>query len=124
LPSPNWSNLGHIISSKGVATDLGKIADMLHWPTLINFTKLRAFLGLTGYYRRFVKDYGVIAKPLTNLLRHSTFQWSVATQEAFDLLKHKMTTAHVLALPNFNATFTVEIDACGEGVGAILMQFG
>jgi hypothetical protein len=116
--------LGHIISHKGVATDQSKIQDMLNWLVPTNMTELRAFLGLTGYYRKFVKNYGILAKPLTNLLRLKHFEWTSQAQQAFDYLKTAMTTTLVLALPNFKAPFTVETDACGDDLGAVLMQSG
>lgn len=116
--------LGHITSDIGVATDPQKTVAMIHWPTPTTFTKLRTFLGLTGYYRKFVKGYGAIAKPLTNLLRHKQFQWNPQAQVAFDKLKIAMSHTPVLTLPNFQEPFTVEIDACADGTGAILMQKG
>lgn len=96
----------------------------MKWPTPTSMTKLRAFLGLTGYYRKFVSKYGVLAKPLTNILRLKTFQWSPRAQQAFDSIKQAMTKTPVLALPNFQLQFIVETDACAEGIGAVLMQQG
>ena len=84
-----------------MATDPSKISAMLHWPTPTSITEVRAFLGLTGYYRKFVKGYGTIAKPLNNILRHKAFQWTAEAEAAFDNLKVAMTQTPVLTLPNF-----------------------
>ncbi|KAL9299347.1 putative nucleotidyltransferase, Ribonuclease H [Arabidopsis thaliana] len=84
--STKISYLGHIISSQGVAADPEKVEAMLSWPQPKSVTELRGFLGLTGYYRRFVKNHGLIARPLTDLLKKDGFLWNEATTSSFQAL--------------------------------------
>ncbi|KAL6320971.1 hypothetical protein AAG906_010780 [Vitis piasezkii] len=100
--------LGHIVTPQGVQVDQGKIKAMLNWPRPTNISELRGFLGLTGYYRKFVRNYGIIARALTNLLKKGQFAWTKDAETAFQALKQAMTSTPTLAMPNFNEPFVIE----------------
>ena len=93
-------------------------------PKLDDISKLRGFLGLTGYYRRFVKNYTHKIAPLTNLLKKNSFQWNSEAEKCFETLKCMMSSTLVLAMPDFTKPFVVECDASGFRLGAVLMQEG
>ncbi|KAE8664148.1 Detected protein of unknown function [Hibiscus syriacus] len=117
------SFLGHIISARGVQVDPSKIEAIMNWKRPKNVSEIRSFLGLAGYYRRFVEGFSIIASPLTKLLRKNVlFDWGEAQQESFEKLKAVLTQAPVLIQPESGKDFTVYSDASHSGLGCVLMQ--
>lgn len=117
--------LGHVVSDSSVATDPWKIQAVLDWPQPTNLKELCGFLGLVGYYQKFIKHFAILSKPLSDLLRKdAVFVWSSVQSEAFSILKQALCSAPVLALPDFALPFHIEIDACATGIGAVLQQRG
>jgi hypothetical protein len=117
--------LGHVLSAKGIAMDLSKVKDILEWKPPTTVHQVRSFLGLAGYYRRFIPDFFKLVKPITSLLKNDTkFNLSSKCNETFEQLKVLLTTAPVLAQPNIEKPFDVYYDASVSGLGCVLMQEG
>ena len=115
--------LGHIVSSDGVHTDPKKTEKVSKWPTPSNRQELLRFLGLTSYYRRFVRDYASIAKPLHHLTeKNVAFGWTSECQSAFENLRQKLVSTPILAFPDCSKPFLLDTDASDVGIGAVLSQ--
>ena len=119
------SYLGHIVSEQGVAVDHGKVEKIKLWPTPASAREVQQFLGLANYYRRYIKGFAEIAKPLHKLTeRNASFKWTAECENAFSTLRFKLTTTPVLAYPDFSQQFILDTDASNAAIGAVLSQIG
>ncbi|KAK1650794.1 hypothetical protein QYE76_068599 [Lolium multiflorum] len=116
---------GHILFAGGIAVDPAKIKTVMEWQAPTTQTEVRAFLGLAGYYRRFVEGFSSIARPMTQLLKKDRkFEWTDKCEESFQQLKSRLTTAPILIMPDIAKPFDVYCDASKTGLGCVLMQEG
>jgi hypothetical protein len=117
--------LGHTISHDGISIDPSKVQEVIDWKPPKSVHQIRSFLGLAGYYRRFIPDFSIITKPITELLKKGVkFVWSEACEKAFHTLRQHLTSALVLVQPDNSKPFEVFCDASGTGLGCVLMQEG
>ena len=117
--------LGHVISGEGIAVDPTKVVTVTNWESPTSVGEIRSFLGLAGYYRRFIENFSKIAKPMTELLKKDTkFKWTKECEASFQELKKCLVTSPVLILPDQRKDYEVYCDASRQGLGAVLMQEG
>jgi hypothetical protein len=117
--------LGHVVSKGGISMDPSKVQGVLSWnaPTRVGDTQ--SFLGLARYYRRFIKGFSKISKPMTELLKKDKkFKWTSACESSLQELKKQLTTAPILVIPDTEKSFSIYCDASGQGLGCVLMQNG
>ena len=119
------SFLGHVISAEGIMVDPTKVEAITKWPRPTSVTEIRSFLGLAGYYRRFVERFSVIALPLTKLLRKGVkYSWNEEQEKSFEELKKRLVSSPILALPSGSGGYQVYSDTSKKGLGCVLMQHG
>jgi hypothetical protein len=117
--------LGHVISKGGIYVDPSKIQDVLSWNVPTSVGKIHSFLGLAGYYQRFIELFSKITKPITKLLRKDKkFKWTPACEASFQELKKRLTPAPVLVMHDMEKPFSIYCDASGQGLRCVLMQDG
>ena len=110
------------MSASGVVVIPDKVQTILEWKSPTSVKEVRSFLGMAGYYRRFIENFSKIAKPMTDLLKKDKkFEWSEKAEESFQALKTKLTTAPVLVLPDTSKDFVIYCDASLQGIGCVLM---
>jgi hypothetical protein len=119
------SFLGHIISNGGISADPAKVKEIMEWSVPTTVTEIRSFLGLVRYYRRFIEGFSKISKTMTSLLEKGReFKWDEKCPDNFDLLKKRLMSLPVLVMPDPQKGFDIYCDACGQGLGCVLMQEG
>ena len=117
--------LGHVIMKGGISMDPSKVQDVLSWNAPMSVGDIQSFLGLAGYYQRFIKGFSKISKPMTELLKKDKkFEWMPACKASFQELKKRLTTALILVMPDMEKSFSIYCDASGQGLGCVLMQDG
>jgi hypothetical protein len=117
--------LGHVVSLEGITVDPSKVKEVLDWKPPTSVSEARSFLGLTGYYRRFILNFSMVAKPITELLKKGNkYIWNDACDEAFKVLKKLLTTSPSLTQSDITKPFDVYCDASGTGLGGDLIQEG
>jgi hypothetical protein len=117
--------LGHVISQGGISVDPSKVQDVLSWKMPTSVGGIQSFLGVAGYYRRFIEGFLKISKPMTELLeKDKQYEWMPTCEASFQELKKRLTTALVLVMPDMEKPFSIYCDASGQGLGCVLMQDG
>ena len=115
--------LGHVVSKDGISVNPDKVKAMMKWLVPKNVYDMRSFMGITGYYRKFIEGFSNISYPVTSLKNKARkFEWTKKCEEIFNKVKHLLTTAPILKIVDPFNDFAVSIDACNEGLGRVLLQ--
>ena len=120
--SPQIHFLGYIVSDKGLAVDPSKVSAIQTWPQQTTISEIQSFHGLTSFNRRFVPQFSSLMAPITDCIRTASFSWTSVASSAFAIIKDKLSSAPILALPDFTAVFELHSDASKTGIGAVFSQ--